>query len=60
MNPIKNYWAPTPIFWRKVGDSLLLIGSTVTGYAVFEGDKRMALISLVCTVLGKVITNFAK
>jgi hypothetical protein len=53
-----NYKAPTSAKWRKVGDSFLLIGSTVTSYAIFEGNKTFALISLACTVVGKVITNF--
>ena len=55
----KRYASPTPKFFRKLGDSLLLVGSTITGYAVFEGSKTFAIISLIATVLGKVITNFA-
>lgn len=59
---IKNlhdkYAGTTPILFRKIGDSLLLIGSTITTYAILEGDKTFAIISLVCTVIGKIITNF--
>jgi hypothetical protein len=53
-----KYKRPTPEAWRKVGDSLLLIGSTITTYAILDGDKTFAIISLACTVLGKIITNF--
>ncbi len=54
-----KYAAPVPDLWRKIGDSLLLIGTSITTYAILDGDKTFAIISLVCTVLGKVITNFA-
>ncbi len=53
-----RYARTTPIIARKIGDSLLLVGSTITTYAILEGDKTFAIISLICTVLGKIITNF--
>lgn len=53
-----KYAGPTPVIWRKIGDSLLLIGSTITTYAILDGDKTFAIISLICTIVGKIITNF--
>jgi hypothetical protein len=56
----KRYTNSTPVLWRKIGDTLLLVGSTITTYAILEGDKVFAVISLVCTVLGKIITNLTQ
>ena len=50
---------PTPPTWRKIGDSLMLIGGSLTAYMIERDDHTMAKIALVCTILGKVITNFA-
>jgi len=55
-----GYWKPTPKKWRQVGDSILLIGTTITSYAIFAENHYYALASLILTVLGKIITNFAK
>jgi len=54
---LKRYYQPTPKRWRKVGDSILFAGMTMTGYAIFGEDKWFAIISLVLTVAGKTITN---
>jgi hypothetical protein len=54
----ETYSKPTSPVFRKIGDSLLLVGSTITTYAILEGDKTFAVISLICTVVGKVLTNF--
>lgn len=58
MNLLKRYKAPTPHKWKQIGDALLIIGSTITTYAIFEHNELFALISLICTVLGKLIPNF--
>jgi hypothetical protein len=55
---IKNYWEPTPKFWRAIGDALLTVGSTATAYNIVMDDKLIAMFCLVSGVLGKFITNF--
>jgi hypothetical protein len=54
---MNNYWAPTPIKMRKLGDALLTISSTITGYSIATDHKILAYTALICGVLGKVITN---
>jgi hypothetical protein len=53
------YYAPTPKKWRKLGDALLAIGTTLTGYAIADDwDKGLQISSLILTVFGKFLTNF--
>jgi len=54
---LKRYYQPTPVRLRKIGDSILYAGTTMTGYAIFSESKWFAIISLVLTVLGKTLTN---
>jgi hypothetical protein len=54
------YFKPTPKFWRKLGDSLIVIGSTVTSISAFTLPPIVTAIAAICTGLGKVITNCAK
>lgn len=55
----KNYYKPTPVKWRKLGDTLLAIGLVLTSYSITEDlNKWVQLSSLVFTVLGKFLTNF--
>lgn len=56
---LKKYTLPTPEKWRKIGDSLMIVGGSLTAYMIERDDHTMAKIALVCTILGKVITNFA-
>jgi hypothetical protein len=56
---IKNYEAPTPAKWRKIGDALLVVGATITSYLLNYENHTLAKIALACTILGKVITNLA-
>jgi len=56
---LKSYWEPTPKLFRVIGDTFLSVGSTITAYGILEGDKKIALISLVSTILGKFLTNLA-
>jgi hypothetical protein len=57
---IKNYWHPTPIFWRKLGDSLLAIGSLTGSFVIAEGYEWVGVTLILCSVLGKFITNMTK
>jgi|688.fasta_scaffold12328_20 hypothetical protein len=69
MNFIKNYYAPTPVFWRKIGDTILLAGTTLSSYVMMQYEQFQTLYpqadlqtivtaSFVLTVIGKCITNF--
>ncbi len=56
---LKSYFAPTPKLFRMIGDTLLSLGSLLTGYQILCDEKTLALISLTLTVLGKFMTNLA-
>lgn len=69
-NIFKNYYKPTPVKWRKLGDSILVIGTIISTTCLTEyekakemfgmGDlKTLMLTAIVCTALGKIVTNFA-
>lgn len=71
MNLMKNYYAPTPKKWRKIGDAILAVGTFVTagGLIAFEELEKIYTpkelkiiigISLVLGVVGKFLTNFFK
>ena len=55
---IKGYYQPTPTRWRKIGDSILFAGTTMTGYGIINESHTFALVSLAMTVIGKTLTNF--
>lgn len=55
---LKKYYQPTPKSWRKIGDAILFIGTSMTGYAIFNESQTFTLVSLVLTILGKAVTNF--
>ena len=50
--------APTPKIWKQVGNALLTISTAITGYTAFTNQQDIAIISMVCGILGKVITSF--
>jgi hypothetical protein len=56
----KAYWRPTPSFWRKLGDTLIIVGSTITSISAFTMPPIVTAIAAICTGLGKIITNCAK
>lgn len=56
----KHYAKPTPARWRKLGDALLTVGTTITGFAIYENEKWVAITALIITVVGKFLTNFFK
>ena len=56
---IKNkYYAPTPVKWRKLGDALLGVSTTITSFAIYEDIKGVAITALILGVVGKFLTNF--
>jgi hypothetical protein len=54
----QDYYSPTPKKWRKLGDALLGVSTTITGFAIYENEKWIALTALVLGVIGKFLTNF--
>jgi hypothetical protein len=56
---LKTYFAPTPKLFRMIGDTLLSLGSLLTGYQILCDEKTLALISLTLTIVGKFLTNLA-
>jgi len=55
-----DYYKATPKFWRKLGDALLSVGTAITGFAIMEEMKWIAISALLVTVIGKFLTNFFK
>jgi hypothetical protein len=69
-NLINKYYKPTPVKWRKLGDSILVIGTIISTSVLTEYEKAKEIFgvedlkyfvvaSIICTTLGKIITNFA-
>lgn len=54
----EKYYAPTPTKWRKLGDALLGVSTTITGFAIYEETKWIAITALVIGVAGKFLSNF--
>lgn len=53
------YSSPTPKKWRKIGDALLAVSTTITTYAIAdEWNKYATLSALIMGVIGKFLTNF--
>ena len=56
-----TYYAKTPVFWRKVGDAILIFGTTMTAtFAGMEVGKGWIIAMSLVTAFGKMVTNFFK
>lgn len=53
-----NYFKPTPKKWRQLGDALLGVSTTITGYSLYVDLKWVAAVALILGVVGKFLTNF--
>jgi hypothetical protein len=53
----KDYFSPTSPKWRKLGDALLGVSTTITGFAIYEEAKWVAIVALLTGVVGKFLTN---
>lgn len=53
-----RYFKPTPKKWRKLGDALLAVSTTITTYAIVEEMKWLALTAVILGAAGKFMTNF--
>lgn len=58
-NKLKNnYWKPTPVWARKLGDALLGASTFVTGYGIANNwNKEFVMIALITGAVGKFLTN---
>lgn len=53
------YASPTPKKWRKLGDALLSVSTTLAGYSVYdEWGKTISIAIMITGVTGKFLTNF--
>lgn len=55
---MKKYYDKTPVKWRKLGDSLLAVSTTISTYAIVEEMKWLALTTVLLGAIGKFLTNF--
>lgn len=53
-----RYYKPTPKKWRRLGDALLGVSTMITGYAIADELKWVALTALLIGSVGKFLTNF--
>ncbi len=58
LSKLTNYYKPTPIFWRKIGDSLLAASTFVTGYSLISSYPTLGIIALITGAFGKFLTDF--
>lgn len=56
----QSYYLPTPKTWRKIGDSFLTLGTTITSISAFTMPPWVTAIAAILTCIGKIITNFTK
>ena len=55
----ESYYKPTPFKWRLVGDSILIVGSTLTTVAgLLSLSPYVVAAGAICTAIGKILTNF--
>jgi hypothetical protein len=54
----RNYMQPTPKNYRRLGDGLLAVSTTITSASIASGNDVLAFISLGVGVVGKFLTNF--
>ena len=53
------YKSPTPKKWRKLGDALLSVSTTLATFSVVEEWGKVITLSIIITgVVGKFLTNF--
>lgn len=54
---LKRFQSKTPKFMIRIGNALLGISTTITGFAFYADNGKLALIALISGVLGKIITS---
>lgn len=58
MKKLNNYYSPTPKKWRQLGDALLGVSTTITGFSLYNEMKEVAFAALIIGVVGKFLSNF--
>ena len=58
MSLFQRFKAPTPKIWRQLGNGLLAVSVAISGYTIYANEEVIALISMICGVIGKFLTNF--
>lgn len=59
MKKVTEYYdVSTSKKWRKLGDALLAVSTTITTYAIAEDMKIFAISALIIGAAGKFLTNF--
>jgi hypothetical protein len=64
MKKLQQYWTPTPVKARKIGDAFLILSASLSGAVMGLPlpDNHKLWINFILTlvgVIGKIITNFA-
>lgn len=55
---IFKYFLPTPIQFRLIGDSMMIMGAGITGASMFFENKTLQF-AVFIGIAGKIITNFS-
>ena len=55
---IKNYYAPTPKKWRKIGDALLGMSLFAQTQEAFTVHTNFMTCTAIIGLIGKFLTNF--
>lgn len=55
---MKNYWSPTPLKMRKLGDSLLAMSAYAQAQQMFTGQNNWLVAISIIGLVGKFLTNF--
>jgi len=58
MISLKNYYAPTPKKWRKIGDALLAVALYAQTQEALTGYTTLMQTISILGLVGKFITNF--
>ena len=54
-----DYYKKTPIKWRKIGDTILIVGTTLSSVAaLIHLSPYIVAGAVVLTAIGKIVTNF--
>ena len=58
MTLFERFKSPTPKKWVHLGNSLLAVSSTVSGFSAYSGLPFVAVVSIGCGIVGKFLTTF--
>lgn len=55
----ESYYKKTPVKWRKIGDTILIVGTTIsTVAALIHLSPYVIAGAAILTAIGKIVTNF--